>query len=65
MAQHHHGAIRNDSLLRPGPRTLRLFDVKSTYDIQKTKCKSISAEIGFFDIEYYASGKRTMCRMDG
>ena len=36
MAQHHNGAIRNDSLLRPGPRTLRLFDVKSTYDIGKT-----------------------------
>ena len=33
MAQHHNGAIRNDSLLRPAPRTLRLFDVKSTYDI--------------------------------
>ena len=35
MAQHHNGAIRNDSLLRPDPRTLRLFDVKSTYDIRK------------------------------
>ena len=45
MAQHHNGAIRNDSLLRPGPRTLRLFDVKSTYDIRKTYCQSISAEI--------------------
>ena len=32
MAQHHNGAIRNDSLLRSGPRTLRLFDFKSTYD---------------------------------
>ena len=44
-AQHHNGAIRNDLLLRPGPRTLRLFDVKSTYDIRKTYCQSISAEI--------------------
>ena len=35
MAQHHNGAIRNESLLRPGPITLRLFDVKSTYDIGK------------------------------
>ena len=35
MAQHHNVAILNDSLLRPGPRTLRLFDVKSTYDIGK------------------------------
>ena len=26
------------------PRTLRLFDVKSTYDIGKTYCQSISAE---------------------
>ena len=45
MAQHHNGAIRNDSLLRPGPRTLRLFGVKSTYDIDNTYCQSISAEI--------------------
>ena len=43
MAQHHNGAIWNDSLLRPGPRTLKLFDVQSTYDIRKTYCKSISA----------------------
>ena len=55
MAQHHNGAIRNDSLLRPGLRTLRLFDVKSTYDIRKTYCQSISAEIMLFDIEFYAS----------
>ena len=55
MAQHHNDAIRNDSLLRPGPRTLRLFDVKSTYDIRKTYCHSISAEIMLFDIEFYAS----------
>ena len=65
MTQHHNGAIRNDSLLRPGPRTLRLFDVKSTYDIRKTYCQSISAEIMLFDFEFYASGKRTMCRMHG
>ena len=43
MAQHHNGAIRNDSLLRSGPRTLTLFDVKITYGIRKTYCKSISA----------------------
>ena len=63
MAQHHNGAIRNDSLLRTGPRTLKLFDVKSTYDICKTYCQSISAEIMLFDIEIYASGKRNMFRM--
>ena len=45
MAQHHNGAIRNDSLLPPGPQTLRLFNVKSTYDIGNTYCQSISAEI--------------------
>ena len=45
MAQHHYGAIQNDSLLRLGPRTLRLFDVMSTYDIRKTYCQSINAEI--------------------
>ena len=44
---------------------MRLFDVKSTYDICKTYCQSISAEIMLFDIEFYASGKRTMCRMHG
>ena len=44
MVQNHNGAIRNDSLLRQGPRTLRLFDVRSTYDIRKTYCQSISAE---------------------
>ena len=43
MAQHHNGAIRNKSLLRPGPRTLRAFDDKSTYDIRKTYCQSINA----------------------
>ena len=52
MAQHHNGAIRNDSSLRPGPRTLRLFDVKSTYDIRETYCQSISVEIMMFDIEF-------------
>ena len=65
MAQHHNGAIRNDSLLQPGPRTLRLFDVKSTYDIRKTYCRPISAEMILFDIEFYVSGKRTRCRMHG
>ena len=65
MVQHHNDAIRNDSLLRPGPRTLRLFDVKSTYEIHKTYCHSISAEIMLFDIEFYPSGKRTICRMHG
>ena len=60
MAQQHNGAIPNDSLLRPGPRTIRLFEVKSTYDIGKTYCQSISAEIMLFDIKFYASGKRTM-----
>ena len=57
MAQLHNGAIRNDSLLPPGPSTLRLFDVKSTYDIRKTYCQSISAEITGISspqpIEYY------------
>ena len=65
MAQHHNGAIRIDSQLQPGPRTWRLFDVKSTYDIRKNYCQSISAEIMLFDIEFYASGKRSMCRMHG
>ena len=65
MAQHHDGAIQNDPLLRPGPRTFRLFDVKSTYDICKTYCQLISAETMLFDIEFYASGKHTMCRMHG
>ena len=55
MAQRHNGAIRNDSLLGPCPRTLRIFDVMSTYDIRKTYCQSISAEIMLFDIEFYAS----------
>ena len=65
MAQQHNGAIRIDSLLRPNPRTLRLFDVKSTYGIRKTYCQSISAEIMLFDIEFYPSGKRTLCRIHG
>ena len=59
MAQHHNCAIR------PGPRSLRLFDVKSTYDIRQTYRQSISAEIMLFDIEFYASEKRIMCRMHG
>ena len=35
MAQHHNGAIRNNSLLRPSLRTLSFCYVKSTYDIRQ------------------------------
>ena len=45
MAQHHNGAIRNDLLLRPGPRILGLFDVKSTFAIHNTYCRPISADM--------------------
>ena len=46
--------------MTPGPNTLRVFDVNSTYDSRKAYCQSISAEIIIFDIEFYASGKRIM-----
>ena len=45
MAQHHNGVLRNESLLRPGPHTLGLFDVRSTFGIRNTYCPSISSEI--------------------
>ena len=48
------------------PKTKNVsYYLKSTYDIRKTYCQSISAEIMLFDIEFYASGKRTACRMHG
>ena len=47
------------------PRTLRLFDVKSTYNIGKHIVSQSVQKYCFVDIEFYASGKRTMCRMHG
>ena len=60
MSQHHNGAIRNDSMLPPGLRTLGLFDVISTLGIRNTCYWSIRATISlkkFVDIEFYASEK--------
>ena len=45
MTQHRNGALRNDSLLRPGSHAFGLFDVKTTFGVRNTYCRSISAEI--------------------
>ena len=45
MAQHYNGRHSKWLTATTRLRILRLFDVKSTYDIYKTYCQSISAEI--------------------
>ena len=45
MAKHNGGAHRKDSLPRPDPHTLKLFDVKSAFGVCNTYWRRISAEI--------------------
>ena len=42
MAPHHNGALRNDSLLRPGHCTVGLLDVNCTFGVHRMYCRPIN-----------------------
>ena len=61
MGYHHHSALQNDSLLRPGPApwNYSMFRVPRVYAIDIVG--KLVQNSGFVDIELFAFGKRTMC----
>ena len=57
------GAMLNQSMLRPGYRSVRCLDTKCTVGILRTYYHSICAEKNLVITEFYASRKRTIMAM--